>query len=157
MSQSIVCNNPCEDTKFSTDIKDEPLDAPSVTNIDNIKPDSPCSTITDEIDIKEPLYAPSITNIDNIKPDSSCSTIKDDIDIKEEPLDAPSITNIDNIKPASPCSTIKDEIYIKEEPLERIDKFGLNVEVRSSDPLRSNSSNLKVCGIHYFLVFHCLR
>ena len=53
MSQSIVCNNPCEDTKFSTGIKEEPLNAPSVTNIDNIKPDSPCSTITDEIDIKE--------------------------------------------------------------------------------------------------------
>ena len=126
MSQSLVCNNPCEDAKFSTGIKEEHLDAPSVTNIDNIKPDH------------------------------SFSTIMDEIYIKEEPLDAPSVTNIDSIKPDSPCLTIKAEIGIKEEPLESIDEFGLNVEMRSSGPLKSNSSNLKVCGIHCFLVFYCL-
>ena len=53
MSQSIVFDSPCEDTKYSTNIKEELLDANSGTVIDNIKPGSPCSTLQDEIDIKE--------------------------------------------------------------------------------------------------------
>ena len=55
MNQSIVCGSPCEDTKYSIDIKEEPLDAPSVTDIDTIKHDSPCAIMKDEIDIKETL------------------------------------------------------------------------------------------------------
>ena len=53
MSQSIVCDSPCEDTKYLINIKKEPLEALSVTDIDSIKHDSPCATIKDEIDIKE--------------------------------------------------------------------------------------------------------
>ena len=53
MSQSIVCDSPCADTKYLTDIKEEPLEAPSVTDIDSIKHDSSCATIKDEIYIKE--------------------------------------------------------------------------------------------------------
>ena len=86
--------------------------------------------------------------------DRPCEDTKYSIDIKEEPLDANSGTVIDNIKPDSPCSNIKDEIYIKEDPLESIDECELNVELRSSDPLEPNSSNLQVCGIHYFLAFN---
>ena len=52
MSQGIDCDSLCEDTKYLIDIKEEPFDAPSVTDI-AIKHDSPCATVTAEIDIKE--------------------------------------------------------------------------------------------------------
>ena len=52
MRQNIVCDSACEDTKYSFGIKEEPLDASSVTDID-IKHDSSCAFIKDEIDIKE--------------------------------------------------------------------------------------------------------
>ena len=53
MSLSIVCDSPCEDTKYLIDIKEEPLEALSVTDIDSVKHDSSCATIKDEIYIKE--------------------------------------------------------------------------------------------------------
>ena len=53
MSQSIVSDSSCEDTKYLIDITEEPLDSPSVTDIDSIKLDGSCATIKDEIDIKE--------------------------------------------------------------------------------------------------------
>ena len=85
--------------------------------------------------------------------DSPSENTKCSADIKEEHLDAPSVTDIDNIKPASPFSTIKDEIDIKEEPLESTDESYLNVEMRTSDPLKSNSATLKVCGTHFLYLF----
>ena len=53
MSQSIVCDGLFGDSKYLINIKEEPLDASSVTDIDSIKQDSPYATIEDEIDIKE--------------------------------------------------------------------------------------------------------
>ena len=53
MSQNIVCDSPCEDTTCFIGIKEEPLNAPSVTDISSIKHDSPCAIIKDEIDSKE--------------------------------------------------------------------------------------------------------
>ena len=53
MSQIIVCDNSCEDTKYLIDFKEEPVDGSSVTDIDCIKQDSFCATIKDEIYIKE--------------------------------------------------------------------------------------------------------
>ena len=44
MSQNIVCDSSCDDAKYLIDIKEEPLDAFSVTNIDSSKHGSPCAT-----------------------------------------------------------------------------------------------------------------
>ena len=60
MSQRFVCDGPSEDTICLFEVKEEPLDAPSVNDIDNIKHDSPCASIKDEIYIKEE----SLENID---------------------------------------------------------------------------------------------
>ena len=69
------------------------------------------------------------------------------VDIKEEILDASSVTDIDSIKNDSPCAIVQDEVFVKEEPLECINESDL----KSSDPLNINSSNLKVCCLKYSL------
>ena len=53
MSQNIVYDSSCEDTKYLITIKEETLDVPSVTDIDSIRHDGLCATIKDEIYIKE--------------------------------------------------------------------------------------------------------
>ena len=69
MSGSVVCDFAFEDAKYSIDIKEEPLD--NVTDID-IKHDSLCALIKDEIDIKgESLESNNEFNSD-LKMRSSC-------------------------------------------------------------------------------------
>ena len=71
MSQSIVCDVACEDTKYSIDIKKEHLVAPSVTDSD-IKHDSPCAFIKDEIYIKEEPLESNNESDSNLKMRGSC-------------------------------------------------------------------------------------
>ena len=69
MSESIIFNGPYEDTKYLTYVKEEPLDATSLANID-IKSDSPCSTIKEEIYIKQDPWQNN-DELDNVKLRSS--------------------------------------------------------------------------------------
>ena len=83
MSKNIVCDSPCEDTTCFIDIKEEPLDVPSVPDIDSIKHDSPSAIIKDEIDIKEePLQGIDesdlnfkIPSFDPLNPNTSSSKV----------------------------------------------------------------------------------
>ena len=53
MSENIVCNSPCEDSKYLIDIKEEPLDASLVADFDGIRHDISSTTVKVEICIKE--------------------------------------------------------------------------------------------------------
>ena len=78
--------------------------------------------------------------------DSHDEDTKHLIGIKEEPLHAPKVTDIDSIKHDTLGAVIKDEMEIKEEPLESIEESGLNTDLRNSDLLNQNSSNIEVCN-----------
>ena len=78
--------------------------------------------------------------------DSRCEDTKHLIGIKEELLHAPKVTDIDSMKHGTLCAVIKDEMEMKEEPLESIDESGLNTDMKNSDLLNLNSSNIEVCN-----------
>ena len=76
---------------------------------------------------------------------SPCEDNKYAIDIKEESLDASAVTDIDTIKHDSCLFKIKDEIDSKDEPLERTDGYIFDLELRSPNHLKQDSSHMKVC------------